>query len=130
MTKKRKSLDDSLAEEFVFGAAAPPSMPEPVIEPDDEDDEEPAQAIANTPAPKQPKQRKPASKLKTQTQTRNSIVSQLLESAEQKEATVRLTVDLTETMHRKLSLLSARSGKKKAVIVRMLLEEALQEVDE
>jgi len=48
----------------------------------------------------------------------------------QKEPTVRFTVDLTETMHRKLSILAARTGKKKAEIVRMLLDEVLQEVIE
>jgi predicted DNA-binding protein len=57
-------------------------------------------------------------------------MSQLLETSSEKEATIRLTVDLPESMHRKLSLLSARSGRKKAEIVRMLLDEALQEVEE
>jgi predicted DNA-binding protein len=47
-----------------------------------------------------------------------------------KEATVRITVDLAESMHRKLSLLSARTGKKKAEIVRFLLDEALKEVED
>ncbi len=47
-----------------------------------------------------------------------------------KETTVRLTVDLAESMHRKLSILAARTGKKKAEIVRTLLDAALQDVDE
>ena len=47
-----------------------------------------------------------------------------------KEATIRLTVDLAESMHRKLSILAARTGKKKAEIVRMLLDEALQDVED
>jgi KilA-N domain len=47
-----------------------------------------------------------------------------------KEPTVRLTIDLAESLHRKLSLLCARSGRSKADIVRMLLEEALQDVDD
>ena len=47
-----------------------------------------------------------------------------------KETTVRLTVDLAESMHRKLSILAARTGKKKAEIVRALLDAALQDVDE
>jgi predicted DNA-binding protein len=33
-------------------------------------------------------------------------------------------------MHRKLSMLAARTGRKKAEIVRILLDEALQEVKE
>lgn len=45
-----------------------------------------------------------------------------------KEATVRITVDLAESMHRKLSMLSARTGRKKAEIVRTLLEDLLQDV--
>ncbi|MBD1903478.1 CopG family transcriptional regulator [Trichocoleus sp. DQ-A3] len=47
-----------------------------------------------------------------------------------KEATIRLTVDLAESMHRKLSILAARTGKKKAEIVRVLLDEALQDVED
>ena len=47
-----------------------------------------------------------------------------------KETTVRLTVDLAESMHRKLSILAARTGKKKAEIIRTLLDAALQDVDE
>jgi hypothetical protein len=58
-----------------------------------------------------------------------SLISRLLEQSP-KEATIRLTVDMPESMHRKLSLLSARTGKKKAVIVRLLLEEALVNVKE
>lgn len=46
-----------------------------------------------------------------------------------KETTVRLTVDLAESMHRKLSILAARTGKKKSEIVRELLDEALQNVE-
>jgi hypothetical protein len=58
-----------------------------------------------------------------------SLMSRLLDNPP-KEATIRLTVDMPESMHRKLSLLSARTGKKKAVIVRLLLEEALIDVQE
>jgi len=54
----------------------------------------------------------------------------LIQSVPQKEATVRLTVDLTETQHRKLSILCARTGRKKAEIVRMLLSEALGGTEE
>jgi len=47
-----------------------------------------------------------------------------------KEPTVRLTVDLTEPVHRKLSILAAKTGRKKAEIVRFLLDEALKEVED
>lgn len=47
-----------------------------------------------------------------------------------KEATVRFTVDLPESMHRELSILAAKRGVSKADIVRLLLEDALKEVNE
>jgi hypothetical protein len=50
--------------------------------------------------------------------------------APDKEATVRFTVDMSESLHRKLSMLAAKTGRKKVDIVRMLLEEGLKEVDE
>ena len=43
---------------------------------------------------------------------------------------IRLTVDLPESMHRKLSVLAAKTGRKKAEIIRLLLNEALQDVEE
>jgi hypothetical protein len=46
-----------------------------------------------------------------------------------KEATVRFTVDMSESLHRKLSLLAAKTGRKKVDIVRMLLEDGLKDVD-
>ncbi len=47
-----------------------------------------------------------------------------------KEATVRFTVDLPESMHRELSILAAKRGVSKADIVRLLLDDALKDVDE
>ena len=47
--------------------------------------------------------------------------------APDKEATVRFTVDMSETLHRKLSMLAAKTGRKKVDIVRMLLEDGLKE---
>jgi predicted DNA-binding protein len=44
-----------------------------------------------------------------------------------KEATVRFTVDMSETLYRKLSMLAAKTGDKKVDIVRMLLEDWLKE---
>jgi hypothetical protein len=44
-----------------------------------------------------------------------------------KEATVRFTVDMSETLHRKLSMLAGKTGRKKVDIVRMLLEDGLKE---
>jgi predicted DNA-binding protein len=47
-----------------------------------------------------------------------------------KEPTVRLTVDMPESMHKKLSILAAKTGRKKADIVRFLLEAALKDIEE
>ncbi|MEG4801307.1 hypothetical protein QUB63_17975 [Microcoleus sp. ARI1-B5] len=54
-----------------------------------------------------------------------SLMSKL--QAPDKEATVRFTVDMSETLHRKLSMLAAKTGRKKVDIVRMLLEDGLKE---
>ncbi|MEG5175415.1 hypothetical protein QUB25_25225 [Microcoleus sp. B3-D7] len=43
--------------------------------------------------------------------------------APDKEATVRFTVDMSETLHRKLSVLVARTGRKKVDIGRSLYSE-------
>jgi type IV secretory pathway VirB10-like protein len=57
----------------------------------------------------------------------NSLTHRL--QAPDKEATVRFTVDMSESLHRKLSMLAARTGRKKVDIVRMLLEDGLSEVE-
>lgn len=44
--------------------------------------------------------------------------------------TIRFTVDLPVSMHKKLSGKAARTGKKKAEIVRLLLDEALEGVED
>ena len=118
--KGRKPLDndEALASQFVYGT--PPPKNELV-------DEQPAVTVEPE------KKAKPASKQKPalpNTQKKGSVMSQLLEAATEKEATVRLTVDMPESMHRKLSMFCARTGKKKADVVRLLLDEALQELDE
>lgn len=50
--------------------------------------------------------------------------------APQKERMIRVTSDLTESMYRKLSILAARTGKKKVDIIRELLDAALQDVED
>lgn len=123
--KSRKSLDDALAAEFVFGAAQATVLPaEPGQAPEPESTLEP-QVEVETPLPEP----QPAQKAIKPAPAKSNLMSKLMDTPD-KEATIRLTVDLPESMHRKLSLLSARSGRKKAVIVRMLLEEALDGVDE
>jgi hypothetical protein len=80
------------------------------------------------PEPIQPIEPKPKTERKKQPEQK-SVMTRLMEVTE-KEATVRLTVDLAESVHRKLSILSAKSGKKKAEIIRLLLDEALAQIEE
>ena len=110
-TKKRKPLDDALAREFVYGESALP-------------EDSPAQATED----KQETSPEP-NEIKTVQSTKPSLMSQL-KNESPKEATIRLTVDLPESMHQKLSMLAARTRRKKAEIVRFLLDEALKDVEE
>jgi hypothetical protein len=108
MTKKqRKTLDDALAEQFVYGETAPANKTEPPPKNEKDNSEF----------------RTPNSELKKE----SSLMEKL--QLEPKEVTKRFTVDLPETMHRKLSILSAKTGRTKADIVRMLLEETLKNVE-
>lgn len=87
-TSNRKSLDQSLAAEFVFGQKELDFKPDSAA-----------------------------------TETKTQPLSQQQPSAEK---TVRFTVDLSVAMHKKLSMRAAEQGRKKAVIVRELLERALE----
>lgn len=111
--KPRKSLDDALAREFVYGESALP-------------DDSPIQATED----KEETPPKPESnEIKTVQSTKPSLMSQL-KNESPKEATIRLTVDLPESMHQKLSMLAARTRRKKVEIVRFLLDEALKDVEQ
>ncbi|MEG5088004.1 MULTISPECIES: hypothetical protein [unclassified Microcoleus] len=124
-TKKRKPLGSAM-EEFVFGtqetaSPTPPEIVSPAPTPTASLTPEAAlpttpplpEALAPEPIPIQSKE--------------PSLMSKL--QAPDKEATVRFTVDMSETLHRKLSMLAARTGRKKVDIVRMLLEDGLKEVE-
>jgi predicted DNA-binding protein len=103
---KRKPLNDALAEKFVYGQ-------EPPLEDPPLSKESPTPSIDSANTTQEP-----------------TLMERLLETQEQKEATKRFTVDLPESMHRKLSILAARSGRKKADIVRVLLDDLLKNLDE
>lgn len=103
--KPRKSLQDALASQFVYGSQ---EQPEEIA----------ARATEEVPVPPEP--------VKESKET--DLMSKLQTPA--KEPTVRFTVDLSESMHRKLTMLAAKTGRKKADIVRLLLDEALTDVDE
>jgi hypothetical protein len=130
--KKRKPLDEA-AQSFVFGGNTQPeteTTTERVIETNPEPEAEPEPVVIEQPQVKA--QKKATTKTKVEPfkeiTPKPDLLSQL--QTPTKEATVRITVDLAESMHRKLSLLSARTGKKKAEIVRFLLDEALKNVED
>ena len=109
--KSRKPLDNALAQQFIYGEKQDGTAREPAPE------ETPSEPPSEQPSPTQEK-RPNKSPLMNKFQT------------PPKEATVRLTVDLPASMHRKLSILAARTGKKKAEIVRVLLDEVISDVDD
>lgn len=120
--RKRKSLDDALAKEFVYGqngssdqSNGKPIEPELIAQ-----QPKPVKAQNVEPVKEEKKPKKPKSK---------SSIQDKLQPIE-KEATTRFTVDLANSMHRKLSILAAKTGRTKADIVRMLLEDALNEAGE
>ena len=132
-TKKRKPLGSAM-EEFVFGTneaalpltapqAAPPA-PTPAASLITETAPTPESALpALTPAQPEASAAEPIPAPSKE----SSLMSKL--QSPDKEATVRFTVDMSETLHRKLSMLAAKTGRKKVDIVRMLLEDGLKEVD-
>jgi hypothetical protein len=133
--KPRKSLGDTLANNFVYGDNAPIPAVEPVeqiepivktvetvaylAEPTLRERVEPivkAVAISETSAPVLP-------------QPTTSLMSRLMQNTPEKEPTVRLTVDLPQSTHKKLSILCANTGMKKVEVVRMLLDDALKDTN-
>jgi len=142
-TKKRKPLGSAM-EEFVFGtkeAVPAPTPLEEVVSP------APTPTASLTPfallpasTPPTPPTLEAAFSTATPPQPEVSVpdpvpiqskepslISKL--QAPDKEATVRFTVDMSESLHRKLSILAAKTRRKKVDIVRMLLEDGLKEVD-
>lgn len=130
MTKKRKPLDDSLASEFVFGGDKPQTGAAPICEavsfrtPDIKPEPEEIFTAELESTPTAPMPKNPAEK-----QIKELSLMEKLQ-VETKEGTKRFTIDLRESVHRKLSILSAKTGRSKADIVRMLLDEALEDIDE
>jgi len=125
-TKKCKPLGNAM-EEFVFGTkeAASPTPPE-LVSP------VPTLAASLTPEAALPIAKPPQPEASAPEPARvqskePSLMSKL--RAPDKEAMVRFTVDMSESLHRKLSMLATKTGRKKVDIVRMLLEDGLKEVE-
>ena len=119
MTKKRKSLDDSLASEFVFGGDKPQTQAAPTPDIESEKVTAESESTSITPMPQ---------KLAPKSNKESSLMQKL--QVEAKEPTKRFTIDLRESVHRKLSILAAKTGRTKADIVRLLLDDALKDIDE
>ncbi|HEY9769814.1 MAG TPA: hypothetical protein V6C71_15195 [Coleofasciculaceae cyanobacterium] len=122
MTKKRKPLDNSLASAFVFGRDKPQTGAAPV--PDIKPEPEEVFTAELESIPTAPMPENPGSKPNKE----SSLMEKL--QLEAKEGTKRFTIDLRESVHRKLSILAAKTGRTKADIVRMLLDDALEDIQE
>ena len=119
--KPRKSLGDTLANNFVYGDQAAISAAETIVE-----QVEPTVQTVETVVDSTEPIVEAASKPITQ-QPSPSLMFRLMQNTPEKEVTVRLTVDLPKSTHTKLSILCAQNGLKKAEVVRMLLDDALKD---
>ncbi|MCC5662003.1 CopG family transcriptional regulator [Nostoc sp. XA010] len=134
-TKKRKPLNDALAHEFVYGESALREgfPPQATVNPEGTSSNQET-ANSETQSDTQPTLEQqpvlPISPISTSTPqpAKFNLMSELQQPS--KEPTVRLTVDLPQSTHRKLSVLAAKTSRKKVEIVRLLLDEALKDVEE
>lgn len=123
--RNRKSLDDALAQQFIYGEEHQETPQEPAPE-------EPASAnVTEQPTLNSNQSLAPllttgaSLGIKQKQQTKPSAITKF--QAPPKEPTVRFTVDLSQSMHQRLSILAATTGMKKADIVRLLLNDALED---
>jgi hypothetical protein len=134
--KTRKPMGDNAAvNSFVYRDNAPTPVADPVVEAV-EPIVETVQTVAEQVEPTRPERVEPLVEAATVTtshpispQPTTSLMSRLMQNTPEKEATVRLTVDLPKSTHTKLSVLCAHNGLKKAEVVRMLLDEALKDTN-
>jgi hypothetical protein len=126
--KSRKSLDDALARQFTYGEKQDGTTQEPI--PEETPSELPPEQSSFSDGKNVAAQSTADALLGAAKKTPNELPLIDRFHTPPKEATVRFTVDLPASMHRKLSILAARTGKKKAEIVRVLLDEALENVTE
>lgn len=160
MGKKRKPLNDALANSFVYGETEPNIKEVEKVEtektPNNQTETETTstkateltgiqntekQAMADREDSFLSKENKNQKKLSFSVNSDNTVTNlptnhlanktqSMIEKLQlkPKEATKRFTVDLSESQHRKLSILAAKTGRTKADIVRMLLGEALGDI--
>lgn len=126
--RSRKPLNDALAEQFIYGEPLPQTVQEPALaNTSPESLSEPASISSSEDVTVQGTE-----DVLSSTVEENSNPSPLFNKllTPPREATIRLTVDLPTSMHRRLSILAARTGKRKAEIVRVLLDEAVKNIQE
>jgi hypothetical protein len=134
--KPRKSLGDTLANNFVYGDNAPIPAAEPIVEQVEPIAQAHREAVVKTvetvvyqvePIVKAVATEETSAPMSPQPQT--SLMSRLMQNTPEKEPTVRLTVDLPQSTHKKLSIFCASTGMKKVEVVRMLLDDALKDTN-
>lgn len=128
--KKRKPLDDALAREFVYGESSrsADSPSQATVNPEGTSSNQET-ANSETQSETQPTlEQEPVSPISAPQPAKFNLMSQLQQPS--KEPTIRLTVDLPESTHRKLSVLAAKTSRKKVEIVRLLLDEALKDLED
>jgi hypothetical protein len=134
--KPRKSLGDTLANNFVYGDNAPIPAVEPIVEQVEPIAQAHREAVVKTeetviyqvePLVKAVATEETSAPISPQPPT--SLMSRLMQNTPEKEPTVRLTVDLPQSTHKKLSILCANTGMKKVEVVRMLLDDALKDTN-
>jgi len=59
----------------------------------------------------------------------NDLLNKLTQESAPREKPIRVSLDLTPDMHKKLTSLANRTGRKKSEILRILLEQAFDEID-
>ena len=64
-----------------------------------------------------------------QTQSDSEILADILAPTDTPERSIRFTADLPESLHKRLTMAAATSGKRKVDIVRAILDAVLPQVD-
>jgi hypothetical protein len=59
----------------------------------------------------------------------NDLLNKLSQESAPREKPIRVSLDLTPDMHQKLTNLANRTGRKKSEILRILLEQAFEEIN-
>lgn len=124
--RKRKPLNDALSE-FVFGTSEPTSNPTSSESLSPESLSVKQISSHQKQQSSTPELLSPESSTPEASPVKESIMSKL--QIAEKEATVRFTVDMSKSLHRKLSILAAKTGRKKVDIVRIFLEEGLKNIE-